>query len=48
MSADENEAIVRRIYDELWNERKLEAAVIIWTVPFISSGPNGIGTSPVS
>jgi steroid delta-isomerase-like uncharacterized protein len=26
MSAEENKATVRRIYDELWNERKLEVA----------------------
>jgi steroid delta-isomerase-like uncharacterized protein len=26
MSATENERVIRRIYDELWNERKLEVA----------------------
>lgn len=26
MSAKENERMIRRIYDELWNERKLEVA----------------------
>jgi SnoaL-like polyketide cyclase len=26
MSAEENKATVRRIYDELWNERRLEVA----------------------
>lgn len=26
MSVEQNKAVVRRIYDELWNERRLEAA----------------------
>ncbi|HEX7170388.1 MAG TPA: ester cyclase, partial [Rubrobacter sp.] len=26
MSAKENERMIRRIYDELWNERRLEVA----------------------
>lgn len=52
MSLEENKAIVRRIYDELWNERKLEVAgEVIATEGYINydtgltpvpSGPEGM------
>jgi predicted ester cyclase len=38
MSTKENKAIVRRAFEELWNQRKLEVIDELWAEAFINPG----------